>query len=93
MNKTKLVAAVANTTGLPKTKVEEVITAIFGESGALEKSLSKGNEIALHGFGTFRVKKRKARMAHNPQTGAKVEVPARKVVVFKPGERLRKSVA
>ncbi len=58
---------------------------------ALKEALARGDGIELRGFGTFKVKHRKARMGRNPRTGQTVEVPARDVPVFKPSRHLRPS--
>jgi nucleoid DNA-binding protein len=55
-------------------------------------SLKKGKDVVLTGFGTFRVAQRKARTGRNPQTGASIKIPARKVVRFKVGAELKKAV-
>ena len=55
-------------------------------------STKAGDRIELRGFGTFSIKKRKARMARNPKTGAEVKVPARKAVVFIPGTILKQAI-
>jgi DNA-binding protein HU-beta len=60
--------------------------------GALTKELKKGGKIGLVGFGTFSVSKRKAREGRNPQTGATIKIPAKKVVKFKAGKELAEKV-
>jgi DNA-binding protein HU-beta len=54
--------------------------------------LKKGDSVTLVGFGTFSVSKRSARQGRNPQTGAKINIPARKVPVFKAGKGLKEAV-
>ncbi len=56
------------------------------------EGLGEDDRIELRGFGTFGVKKRKARVARNPKTGAEVKVPSRKTPFFKPGKELKNSV-
>jgi nucleoid DNA-binding protein len=63
-----------------------------GYVGALTKELKKGGKIGLVGFGTFSVSKRKAREGRNPQTGATIKIPAKKVVKFKAGKELAEKV-
>jgi len=55
-------------------------------------SLKKGDKIALVGFGTFSVTKRKARTARNPRTGETIKVPAKRVPKFKPGRELKSAI-
>jgi integration host factor subunit beta len=55
-------------------------------------ALANGENIEVRGFGTFKVRKRKTRMARNPRTGDSVEVPSRSVPVFKPSKHLRARV-
>ena len=89
MNKTELIAAVAEKSGLSKkdaaAAVESVITAV-------SDSLVKGEKVQLVGFGTFEVKERAARTGKNPQTGAAVEIPASKAPAFKAGKALKDAV-
>ena len=66
MRKQELVAAVARSTSHPEATVTEVLNAAFA---AIEKSLASGDEVALSGFGSFRVVSRPARDGRNPQTG------------------------
>ena len=55
---------------------------------AVTEALKSGEKVTLVGFGTFMVAERAARTGRNPQTGEKIEIPARKVVKFKPGSKL-----
>lgn len=59
---------------------------------SVTQALKKGDRVALVGFGTFSVAKRKARIARNPRTGEKINVPARKAPKFKAGRDLKKAV-
>ncbi|MCC6866987.1 MAG: HU family DNA-binding protein [Ignavibacteria bacterium] len=59
---------------------------------SVTKTLKKGGRVSLVGFGTFSVSKRAARQGRNPQTGATIEIPARKVARFKAGKSLSDSV-
>ena len=59
---------------------------------AVTKELKKGGKLSLVGFGTFSVSKRKARDGRNPQTGAAIKIPAKKVVKFKAGKELAEKV-
>jgi DNA-binding protein HU-beta len=60
--------------------------------GSVTTALKKGDRVALVGFGTFSVTKRKARTARNPRTGETIHVPARKAPKFKAGRDLKKAV-
>jgi len=89
MNKTELIAKVAEETNLPKAKVTAVLDSIIGSIG---DSLKAGDKVSFVGFGTFELSERGARKGRNPQTGAEITIKARKVVRFKPGKQLRDSV-
>ena len=89
MNKTELVAAMADKTGLSKKEAEASLKA-FTEVVAEE--LKKGEKIQLVGFGTFEVSERAARTGRNPQTGAEMEIPASKAPKFKAGKALKDSL-
>ncbi len=86
MNKTELVAAVADKAGLTKKDAEAAVKA-FTE--VVSTQLKKGDKIQLVGFGTFEVSKRAAREGRNPQTGAVMKIPASKAPKFKPGKALK----
>jgi nucleoid DNA-binding protein len=66
---------------------------VDGLLNAIKNALAEQENIEIRGFGTFKVRKRKARMARNPRTGEAVEVPARAVPIFKPSKDLRSQVA
>lgn len=83
MSKTELVAAVAGATGTSKAAVEELLTATLQ---VIREETAAGRTIRLPGFGQFAVKERAARTARNPQTGVLIDVPARKVLAFKPSK-------
>lgn len=89
MRKQELVKAIADQTNLSEAKVNEVVTAVFAN---IESALTKGEEVALSGFGSFKVTERPAREGRNPQTGASIKIPARKSPTFKPGAGLKRSV-
>ena len=86
MNKTELVAKVAEKAGLTKKDAEKAVGA-FTE--AVQEALVKGDKVQLIGFGTFETKDRAARTGRNPQTGKAIEIPASKNPVFKAGKALR----
>jgi DNA-binding protein HU-beta len=59
---------------------------------SIAKALKKGDSVTLVGFGTFLVRKRKARIGRNPQTGKEIKIAAKKVPAFKPGKELKNTV-
>jgi DNA-binding protein HU-beta len=88
MTKADLVAAVAETGMTKKQAAAAVDTVIDSITGAL----AKGDKVSLVGFGSFSVKKRKARTGRNPQTGKPIKIKAKKVPVFSAGKGLKDSV-
>ncbi len=89
MNKGDLVEAVFTKLGTTKRAAEDAVETVFE---SITKALSKGDEVAISGFGTFLAKKRQARTARNPRTGATVQVPAVKVPKFRAGKGLKEAV-
>ena len=89
MNKSELIAALAEKTGFSKKDAEKALNA-FVE--VINGSLAKGEKVQLIGFGTFDVKKRPARMARNPRTGAEIKIAASKAPSFKAGKALKDKV-
>jgi len=89
MNKGELIEAVSKDAGVSKALAGKVLDSIIG---TVTKTLKKGDKIALAGFGTFSVAKRKARRGRNPQTGRPLNIPAKKVAKFKVGAKLAKAV-
>jgi len=90
MKKPDLVEAVMNAAGLQtKKQAEAAVDALFD---TIVKSLSKGEEVAVAGFGTFRVMKRAARAGINPKTGEKIQIPAKTAPKFKAGKLLKEAV-
>ena len=85
MNKTELVQAIAEKANLTKVQAKAALDATIG---SIEGALKKGDKVALIGFGTFQVIKKDKRQGINPATKAKITIPARKVVKFKPGAEL-----
>lgn len=82
MNKGNLVEAVAKDAKLSKKDAEEAVKSVMKN---VMKSVKK-EPVQLVGFGTFRMTKRNARTGVNPKTGAKIKIPARKVLTFKPSK-------
>ena len=85
MNKAELISKIAEDTGVTKTQANNALDS-FVE--AVTKTLKGGGKVTLVGFGTFSVSKRKARKGRNPQTGAEINIKARKVARFKAGKEL-----
>jgi len=90
MNKTELIAAVAEKTGLTKKDAERVINATFVSVTA---SLVKGDKVQISGFGIFEVKAREARVGRNPRTKETIQIPATKLPAFKASKTLKDTVA
>ena len=88
MTKAELVSKVAEM-GITKKQAAANVETIIA---AIEKALAKGEDVRLVGFGTFSVKKRKARTGRNPRTGKKLKIAAKKVPVFSPGKGLKDAV-
>jgi DNA-binding protein HU-beta len=90
MNKTELIAAAAEKTGMSKKDTEAVVTAAID---AIVASLTEGEKVQLVGFGAFEIKARAERIGRNPRTKEEIKIPASKVPVFKPGKALKDAVA
>ena len=90
MNKTELVAAIADKTDLTKKDAELALTAVVE---SITEALAKGDKVQLIGFGSFEVKNRAARTGRNPKTKEAIEIPASKYPVFKAGKALKDKVA
>ncbi|MBN2647333.1 MAG: HU family DNA-binding protein [Thiotrichales bacterium] len=89
MNKSELIGAIAEGSGLTKADAGKALDATVT---AITEALSKGDSVAVLGFGTFAVGERAARTGRNPQTGKEMEIPAAKVPKFKPGKSLKDAV-
>ena len=89
MNKTVLIAVVAEKSGITKKDAERVVNATF-ETIAAE--LKKGGKVQLSGFGIFELKAREARVGRNPHTREAIQIPATKVPTFKPSKVLKEIV-
>jgi DNA-binding protein HU-beta len=89
MNKAKVIDQMSKITKLPKTTVKECLEAFVATIG---NALKQGKSVALTGFGTFSVMKRKARPGVNPATGKKMTIPAKKVPKFKPSKALKAGI-
>ncbi len=89
MTKQELVAKIAQDANLSKKDAEAALNAFIN---AVKGSLAKGESVSLVGFGTFAVSERAARKGRNPQTGAEIQIPARKVPVFRAGKGLKEAL-
>jgi DNA-binding protein HU-beta len=89
MNKTDLIAAIAESADIPKAAAGR---ALDGAMAAIKKELKKGGSVSIVGFGTFAVGKRAARTGRNPRTGAELKIKAAKVPKFRPGKALKDAV-
>ena len=86
MNKMELVAEIAKRSGLTKKQAAAALDAVIG---AIKDSLKSGKPVRLIGFGTFMVRERASRKGRNPRTKEVIEIPARKVPVFKASSQLK----
>lgn len=89
MNKSDLVEAMAADAGISKAAAAKALDSLMNN---VKSTLKDGGKLALVGFGSFTVKERAARTGRNPQTGATINIAARKVVAFKPGSELKDAV-
>ena len=90
MNKTDIIAAVAQKTGMTKKDAERVINATIE---TIEASLVKGDKVQISGFGIFEVKAREARVGRNPRTKETIQIPATRLPAFKASKALKDAVA
>ena len=90
MNKTELIAAVAEKAGITKKDAERVVNATVE---TITASLVKGDKVQVSGFGIFEVKDCKARVARNPQTKEAVQIPATRRPAFKAAKALKDVIA
>jgi DNA-binding protein HU-beta len=86
MIKLDIINRVADKTGVPKQKAEQVVDALFN---AMKEAMAHGKRIELRGFGVFVVKARKRGIGRNPRTGKEVPIPSGKTIRFKPGKELQ----
>jgi DNA-binding protein HU-beta len=89
MTKGELIASVGKEAKISKASAEKAINAF---TNTVMKALKKGDKLALTGFGTFSVAKRRARAGRNPQTGKEIKIPAMRVAKFKAGNLLKSAV-
>ena len=89
MNKTELIAAVAEKAEISKKDAEKAVKAF---TDAVAEELAKGGKVQLVGFGTFEVSEREAREGRNPRTGETMTIAASKTPKFKPGKALKDEI-
>lgn len=89
MTKADLIEVIAKKVNLTNKAAKEAVQAIFK---AIEDALKKGEKVVVTGFGTFMVRSRAARVGRNPQTGATINIAARKTPGFTAGKALKKSI-
>jgi integration host factor subunit beta len=89
VTKKEIVKTISEEIGLTQLKTKEIVQKTFD---AIVETLVTEHRIELRNFGVFEVKKRAARKARNPRTGARVDVPAKYVVTFKPGKEMEERV-
>lgn len=90
MTKSVLIEKISEKVGsLTRKQTEIVVETVFE---TMKNALARGEKIEIRGFGNFRLKNRKPRIARNPKTGEKVEVPGKKVLHFKAGKGLREEM-
>ena len=86
MTKADLIEEVVRVTELPRKESEIVVETIFE---SIISALQVGDKIEIRGFGSFRMRQRRGRTGRNPKTGAKVEVPPKRIPFFKPSKELK----
>ena len=89
MNKSELISSMAEKSGLTKADAGKALDALIE---SVTEGLTGGDRIALVGFGSWTVEERSARTGRNPRTGEEIQIPAKKVVKFKPGAGLSDAV-
>jgi integration host factor subunit beta len=86
MTKAELIEDVSRVVEMSRKDSEVIVETIFD---SIVKSLKAGDKIEIRGFGSFRTRQRKPRIGRNPKTGARVDVPAKKIPYFKPSKELK----
>lgn len=86
LNKAELIKSIASNTKLSKADTSAILNAALS---AIKKTVKKGEDVTLIGFGTFTRSKRRARLGRNPQTGKEIKIPAMTVPKFRPGREFK----
>jgi len=89
MNKAQIIQNIAKATSTSKAAAEKTVNAFLAE---VKKGVKKDKQVSIVGFGTFKVRNRKARTGRNPKTGAKIKIKASRTVGFKPGKPFKASI-
>ena len=89
MNKAQLIEVIAKASNVTKVDAENVLNAAID---SIKKTVKKGEDVTLIGFGTFTKSKRKARTGRNPQTGKEIKIPAMTVPKFRPGREFKDAI-
>ncbi len=93
MNKSDLVDALADATGMTKADAGRAVDALFSpDGGIIAKTLKRGGRVQITGFGTFEAKNRKARTGRNPRTGQTIRIAATKTPAFRAGKGLKDGI-
>ncbi len=90
MNKTELIAAVAEKAGISKKDADKAVSATIE---AIMAAVAAGDKVQLVNFGSFEVRERKARTGRNPRTKENIVIPASKLPVFKAGRQFKDAVS
>lgn len=88
MTKSNVVNKIAEL-GITKRQATKALKLVLG---SIKTALRNGEKVSIVGFGTFRATDRKARMGRNPKTGKAISIPAKRALVFKPGQQLRRAL-
>jgi integration host factor subunit beta len=89
MTKADLVEEVVKVSNVSKKHAEIIVNTVFS---SIIEALQRDDKIELRGFGSFRVRRRRSRQGRNPKTGARVEVPEKRIPYFKPGKELKELI-
>jgi DNA-binding protein HU-beta len=89
MTKQDVISRIAEDTGMTKSAASKAVESLIE---SITRSLKRGDPVSFVGFGTFKTSSRKARTARNPQTGATITIPKRRVPRFSAGKALRQAV-
>ena len=89
LTKAALIQEVVHAAGLTKQRAEIIVESLFG---SIAEALRQGEKVELRGFGSFRLRHRGPHSARNPRTGARVDVPSKRVAYFKPGKELKELI-
>src|ERR1035441_2475668 len=86
LNRAELIEKVCESVQIPRKEAAVIVELILD---SIVQALGRGEKVEIRGFGSFRTRQRRARIGRNPKTGARVEVPPKKVPYFKPSKELR----